>query len=201
VTVGEKPPQYDLRQEIRRGIWGAARFASFDSRGMHYFNLTAHGLWRSFAAALVSLPFFLAVAALTYRPVETVHYLNLVLGYAAVWTLFPLIMVPVMKALKLEKAYIPLIVAYNWSGVIVFGLALVTTLLYFLDNSLGPSLTLAFRIVAALYRWFVVKSAIKMGWLIPLVVIVIDEVLRTFVERGLFSLFGPIPTIASMMAQ
>lgn len=201
MTVGERPPENDVRREIKRGIWGAARFASFDARGMAYFNLTIQGFWRSFLAALASLPFFLVIAVLTYRPTEPVHYLNLVLGYVAVWTLFPLIMVPVMKALKLDEAYVPLIVAYNWSGVIVFGLSLVTTLLYFLDTSLGPSLTLAFRIVAALYRWFVTKSAIKAGWLIPLVIVVIDEVLRTFVARGLFGLLGHIPTIASMSGQ
>ena len=201
MTVGDKPPHYDLRQEIRRSIWGAARFASFDARGMHFFNLTADGFWRSFAAALISLPFFLVIAALTYRPTDVAHFASLALAYAASWILFPLIMIPVMKALRLSEAYVPLIVAYNWSSVIVYGLALVTTLLYFLDTSLVASLTLAFWIVALLYLWFVVKSAINVGWLIPFVIVVIDQVLQTFVERGLLSLFGEVPTMAALLGQ
>ncbi len=79
-----------------------------------------------------------------------------------------------------KKTYIPLIVAYNWSCVIMYGLALVTTLLYPSDNSLGPSLSLAFRIVSALYRWFVAKWRSMRAWLIPLVVMVMDEVLGRF---------------------
>ena len=119
----------------------------------------------------------------------------------AVWTLFPLLLIPVMKALKLDDRYVPLIVAYNWTGVIVYGLSLVTTLLYFLDASLVPSLTLAFWIVAALYRWFAFKCALNVGWLIPLVIVTIDEVLRAFVVRGLLNLFGDIPTMAAILGQ
>jgi len=195
------PPPDSLRREIKRGIWGAARFASFDARGMHYFNVTRQGLRRSFLAALVSLPFFIAVIALSYRPTEIPQYLNIALGYGLSWVLFPLIMIPVLLALQLDKAYTPLIVAYNWAKVIVYGLSLVTALLFYTDTSLTITLTLAFRIVSMLYRWFVAKVALQSGILIPFVIVVIDEVIGAFLSRGLLHLFGQIPTVAALHAQ
>jgi len=189
------PEQHPIRREIRRGIWGAARFASFDSRGMYYFNQTLEGFWRSFLAALVSLPFFLAIDALTYRPTEPIHYLNLALGYGISWIALPIVMIPVVIVLELRQAYVPFVIAYNWATVITYGLALVTVLLFYADNSIGASLSLAFWVVSCLYRWFVAKVALDAGILIPLVVVVMDEVLSALISRGLFHLLGDIPTI------
>ncbi len=185
-----------IGREIKRSIWGVARFASFDARGMHYLNVTKAGLWRSFLAALVSLPIFLAIAALSYRPTEPIHYINIAVGYGLGWVLFPIILVPVLLALRLDEAYVPLIVAYNWSLVIVYGLDLVTTLLAYADPRLVLSLFLAFQVVSALYRWFVAKVALNSGLLVPFVVIMISEVLDTFLARGLTSVFGPLPLVS-----
>jgi hypothetical protein len=185
-----------IGREIKRSIWGVARFASFDARGMHYLNVTRTGLWRSFLAALVSLPIFLAIAALSYRPTEPIHYINIAVGYGLGWVLFPIILVPVLLALRLDEAYVPLIVAYNWSLVIVYGLDLVTTLLAYADPRLVLSLFLAFQVVSALYRWFVAKVALDSGLLVPFVVIMISEVLDTFLARGLTSVFGPLPLVS-----
>lgn len=185
-----------IGREIKRSIWGVARFASFDARGMHYLNVTRTGLWRSFLAALVSLPIFLAIAALSYRPTEPIHYVNIAVGYGLGWVLFPIILVPVLLALRLDEVYVPLIVAYNWSLVIVYGLDLVTTLLAYADPRLVLSLFLAFQVVSALYRWFVAKVALDSGLLVPFVVIMISEVLDTFLARGLTSVFGPLPLVS-----
>ena len=194
--TSEPPHQHqDVRQEIRRSIWGAARFASFDARGMHFFNVTLQGFWRSFLAALVSLPFFIAIDALSYRPTEAVHYFNLALGYGISWIALPIVLIPVMIALDLRHAYVPFVIAYNWATVITYGLALVTVLLYQTDNSIGASLSLAFWIVSCLYRWFVAKVALNAGILIPIVIVVMDEVLSVLISRGLFQLFGDIPTV------
>jgi hypothetical protein len=192
----DQDPGGGIRREIRRGIWGAARFASFDARGMHYFNKTMPGLWRSFLAALVALPIYVVIVVLTYRPVEIIQFANIALGYGLNWVLFPIVMVPVLLALKLDEAFIRLIVAYNWASVIVYGLALVTTLLVYADPRLAGSLFLAFHVVSVFYRWFVAKAALEAGVLIPLVVIVIAEVLSTFVTRGLSNVFGAIPMVA-----
>jgi hypothetical protein len=185
-----------IRREIRRSIWGVARFASFDARGMHYLNCSMTGLWRSFLAMLVALPIFFAITALSHRPTEPIHYVNIAVGYGLGWVLFPIVMVPVLLALRLEEAYVPLIVAYNWAAVIVYGLDLVTTLLAFADPRLVVSLFLAFHVVSMLYRWFVAKVALNAGVLIPLVLIVIAEVLDTFMARGLLKIFGPLPLVA-----
>jgi hypothetical protein len=182
-------------REVKRSIWGAARFASFDPRGLHYFNLTIEGFWRSFLAAVASLPFFIAIDALSYRPTEFIHYLNLAVGYGISWIALPIVMVPVVIALELRPVYVPFVITYNWATFITYGLALVTVLLYQADNSIGASLSLAFWMVSCLYRWFVAKVALNAGILIPIVVVMMDEVLSALISRGLFHLFGNIPTI------
>jgi hypothetical protein len=193
--AGLPDQEHPMIREVKRSIWGSARFASFDPRGLHYFNLTIEGFWRSFLAAVVSLPLFLAIDALSYRPTEFIHYLNLALGYGISWIALPLVMIPVVIALELRSAYIPFVVTYNWTSVITYGLALVTVLLFHADNTIGASLSLAFWVVSCLYRWFVAKVALNAGILIPIVVVVLDQVLATLISRGLVHLFGDIPSL------
>jgi hypothetical protein len=193
--AGLPDQEHPMIREVKRSIWGAARFASFDPRGLHYFNLTIEGFWRSFLAAVVSLPLFLAIDALSYRPTEFIHYLNLALGYGISWIALPIVMIPVVIVLELRPVYMPFVVTYNWTSVITYGLALVTVLLFHADNTIGASLSLAFWVVSCLYRWFVAKVALNAGILIPIVVVVLDQVLATLISRGLVHLFGDIPSL------
>ena len=195
MTTDSPKHEHPIVREVKRSIWGAARFASFDPRGLHYFNLTIEGFWRSFLAAVASLPLFIAIDALSYRPTEFTHYLNLAIGYGISWIALPIVMIPVVIVLELRQVYIPFVITYNWATFITYGLALVTVLLFHADNSIGASLSLAFWMVSCLYRWFVAKVALNAGILIPIVVVVMDEVLSALISRGLFHLFGDIPSI------
>ena len=121
-----------------QSIIGAWRLFLWDGQGMERFDLSMVGFWRSFAAPIAMAPVYyfillqnavladvllqqnpeaieLAIPSLPhYLVIETIAY---IISIAA----FPLAMVFIAGQLRLSNRYVPLIVAYNWSSVIVLG--------------------------------------------------------------------------------
>jgi hypothetical protein len=111
-------------------LFGAWRLMRFDPKGLDWIDQTESGFWRSFLAALVGLPFFLALSGLErdlrgsqafgiFAPLEKLdldHYLLLqTLDYIAIWPIFAMVMILYSRWLKMSDRFVPLIVGYNWA--------------------------------------------------------------------------------------
>ncbi|MFP6696908.1 MAG: hypothetical protein VCF08_08385 [Alphaproteobacteria bacterium] len=128
--------------EVTRSIHGAWRVARMDPDALDYFDLTIDGFWRSFAALLVVAPFYIIFLILNYGNqtglelptgpvVSTEFYVAVKLvAYIIGWLAFPLIMVPISRLLDLSQNYVPYIIVWNWSNVLVMAVILPTVLLF-----------------------------------------------------------------------
>lgn len=124
------------QDEISRSLFALWRILKFDPAGPSYFNLTADGFWRSFAAPIVVIPIlsilFLPVLAMAPEEIERPGGITFVvvstLSDYIFLGLFPLIMIPVTRWLGVSEYYSTFIIAWNW--------AIVVPLLFFLPMAI-----------------------------------------------------------------
>lgn len=154
------------RQEIISSLYGAYRLGLFDENGIGYFNISVEGFWRSFFAAVLLAPFYMLSIGQDFMTPEggfsfwaaMVH-----LGtYGASWILFPLVAFFATDLLNLGHRFTALVVAVNWSSVLIFGL--LTAGVGFVAMVQQTLADLALVILTAgliVYHWFVIKTALE----------------------------------------
>ncbi len=110
--------------EIVSSLYGAWRLLRLDPAAMTYFNVTIGGFFRSFLAAVLSLPYFLlsllwpasAVEGEMARSAEPVAALA---GYALSWIVFPAVAAFLARLFELTRSYVGFIIAFNWANALV----------------------------------------------------------------------------------
>ena len=121
-------PRPSLR-EIVLGLYGAWRLALLDRGGMSYFDASAEGFWKSFFGAALVAPGYVILVLLdptaqndgagAFRSV-LIHALT----YSLSWTVYPVVVHPILQAMGRGTAYTKFIVAFNWAKVIQMALYL-----------------------------------------------------------------------------
>ncbi len=159
-------------RDVARGVFGAWRLAHFDPQGMTYIDQTLEGFWKSFFAAVIVLPGFLAFKALA-RDTLSEELVNVPLwrvvtiegiAYVISWIAFPLVMVIIADLLDRRTRYIGFIVAANWSAVVQIAVFLPATAIYAATGN-----TLAFMLFIVIwsglfvYAWFIAKTALDIS--------------------------------------
>lgn len=161
-------------QEIFRSIHGAWRIARFDPDAMRHFNLTMQGFWRSFIAAALLAPFFVLTNVLNVADASAEHLSRDGFGYVAVWLLvwfvawavFPIVMVPVSHLLKLSDVYVPFIIAWNWSSVLMAAALYPLSMIYglgIIGQQPAALLLMAVRITLFFYGYLVARASLRCG--------------------------------------
>jgi hypothetical protein len=184
--------------EIRHSLAGALRLARGDRRGLSYFDPTLEGFWRSFRAAILAYPLFLAL--LTMRTSDALWsasgavriVLVETIGYVIAWAAFPLAMLKVSELMGRERRFFVFMVAYNWSQV-------PQSLLFFLvaleaeSGLFGPALNRVIGLAAALaalaYEWFIARVGLEVGGLLAALVVLIDLLLSILVSTTAAALY------------
>jgi hypothetical protein len=170
-------------QEFQLAIVGALRFAFGDRDALTYFDRSHDGFWRSFRAAFVSYPFYLILLLLRVPASEWAAsggariILVETIGYVILWVLFPLVMLPVCRALGRERRFFDLMVPYNWSQVPQSAVLVLAGLVVL---SGGPALRiLGFAAAYAMlaYEWFIVRVGLEASGLAAAAVVIVDVVL------------------------
>jgi len=182
-------------EELRSSIFGAWRIAHLDADAMRHFNLSIDGFWRSFAAAPLTAPAFLLIAALTRAaPGDEAmaeplggYLLGRLLLFVVAWVAFPVVMIPVARLLNLSQTYVPFIIAWNWSQVLVVVVFLVASLLF--ASGLLPvgaaTLVFMFAYVSVLfYQYLVTRLALDCPPLMAVGVVALDLVLSLLINAG-----------------
>ncbi len=152
--------------EAGRGIFGAWRLLHGDRSGLRWFDTSITGYWRSFAAAIVALPAYVALVGLSAAdyPGE-IQWSGLIaveaIAYLIDWFAFPLAAVYICNWMGKGAEYTRLIVALNWAKVIEVAVMVPTALV----ASLAPGGVLAMIPVAIfiailVYHWWVTKVAL-----------------------------------------
>jgi hypothetical protein len=178
------------REEVLSALYGAYRLAWFDSSGMSYFNLTVEGFWRSFFAAVLVAP---AYAVLVGMQVSTraedfniaLVFLAESIGYVLAWCAFPIVALVLTRLLGLDRNYVALIVAHNWSAVLQTAAFVAVVLLgVILPEGLGTLVVTLTTGAVLVYQWFVIRTALRTTGGIALLLLLVDLVATTLISVG-----------------
>ena len=168
--------------EALRAVYAAARLARADAGALALFDLTREGAVRSFYAAAVVAPVFVALIlldALQDPPTVGAFRLLLVEGltYLMSWVAFLAVMSVLVRPLGREDRFVPLVVAYNWSAVIQVAVWVPVELINRFDllpEPLAHFLVLVAGIAVLTYVWFVIKTALDISGPVAALFVVMD---------------------------
>lgn len=177
------------RGELAQALYGSWRLARLDRNGMRYFDLSHHGVWRSFWSAPLCYPGFLILLFLRLDPASlarsSIPHIVLVesIGYVVAWTAFPLLILGFCRGLGREDEGFDFIVAYNWSQILQTAFLLVVALVAdrLLPQSAAAGIDLIAYLLLLAYEWFIALVAIGGGGWVAAAVVFIDVVLGSFV--------------------
>ena len=178
------------REEVLSGLYGAYRLAWFDASGMAHFNLTVEGFWRSFFAAVLVAPAYAILVGMQLSAEAEEFNWALVLltegiGYVLAWSAFPLIAIVLTRLLGLDRNYVALIVAVNWSAVLQTGAFLAVVLLgLIMPQGLGTFIVTIPTLAILTYQWFVIRTSLQSTGGIALMLLLIDLVITSMINAG-----------------
>ncbi len=183
------------REEVYRAIGGAFRLAGRDRSGMTAFNVTTAGFVHSFAAIVLLAPFYLVLVLIEHAPSGApLEHVLLVegLSYLCGWLAFPLLLIPLCRLLDLGQQYVPYVVAYNWSQVVLMSLWLPLAALLasgILGHAPGIVAGVAGFAAAYYYLWFVTRTALKTSGSIAFGIAVVEYLSGLLIHTLISRLF------------
>ena len=153
------------------------------------FDLSVEGFWKSFFAAVLTLPAYILMLWIDSARSEASardggDLVGAFIFYLMGWIIFPLISLVLTRFFDLGGRYVPLVVAHNWVSVwltAIFVAALVASLVVPppIDRSL-----LLMALVGALYvQWFVIKAALLTTGLVALGFVTLNVIVEQTVSR------------------
>jgi hypothetical protein len=187
---------------VNRSVDAAFGLVMRDKRAWDKFDLTVEGFYRSFAAFFIVLPMNIIadlisvqVTASESQAKEAVEQaygagdaVFSTVALAVQWTIFPVVMIFVLRFLGLANRYAPLIIAHNWGTIVVYLFNMPAFLLFaagFIgaDDAIGLNLiTLIFTLY---YRYYTAETALDAGWSIAASTALLGFVLQIYFALGL----------------
>jgi hypothetical protein len=192
------------RSEIRRALDGAWLLFLNRPEGMHQFDISIEGFWRSFQAIVLVAPAYaLTVIAKEQRTLadpavresfsQSIFFLDNVLTFGIDWITFPILLALAARPLGIAQAYPGYIIARNWSAVIsatpFAAIALLTVLGIFGDQA-SAILWLAALAVMLRYNFLVARIALGTGIGPAVGIVVADFAVSLLIAGSIDSLFG-----------
>lgn len=174
--------------EISRGTQGALRFLQRDPAAPFYFDNSIEACLRSFRVMVLVAPLYALYRAIYYSGVEVAAdeweiVLIESLRYLVDWLLFPVLFYEIARRRRWLDRYPRYIAALNWIGLPAMALLLIDAVV---DNIAPSPLPAIVDLVvqAVLFYWIVITTRLTLGvgWLICLVLLVVDFVPSLFLE-------------------
>ena len=172
--------------ELRQAVVGALRFARGDRGALRYFDRTAEGFWRSFRAAVIGYPLFLILLSMRVTSAQWAASGGVrivaveTIGYVISWVAFPLVMLPLSRALGREHRFFDFMVPYNWSQ-------LPQSLLFVLVGLPGAAAMRVLDFAAAyavlVYEWYIARVGLDASRLAAAIVVLVDLLLSLVIGR------------------
>lgn len=187
---------------VNRSVDAAFGLVMRDKRAWDKFDLTVEGFYRSFAAFLIVLPMNIIadlisvqVTASESQAKEAVEQAYGVgdavfstVALAVQWTIFPVVMIFVLRFLGLANRYAPLIIAHNWGTIVVYLFNMPAFLLFaagFISADDAIGLNLITLIFTLYYRYYTAETALDAGWSVAASTALLGFVLQIYFALGL----------------
>ena len=157
--------------EIAYSLYGAWRLARLDVTGMELFDRSVAGFWKSFFAAVLVAPAYLAMVlielgGMTVAAGPLAIFIVQSLVYVIVWLAYPLIMFYLTDQIGRAEKYIGFVVALNWASVIQM-LAFMPVIFFnvaeVLPNAILGLVTLGLFLAILFYQGFVTRTALDIS--------------------------------------
>jgi hypothetical protein len=177
-------------KEIRHSVLGAWMLARFDANGLLLFENTPTAFWRSYWAAILALPAYIALVIMrTPESMITVGALPATFiqlsGYIMGWFAMPFVMLYVCRIIDREEQFCRYFSAYNWAALLQITLMLALTTLA-KTGVLPPALTgiisVAAIIAILVYQGFIARVALMIQGFGAFGVVVLDLMIGLVVD-------------------
>lgn len=172
---------------IEAGLRGAFLLARGRPEGLMLIESAPEGVARSFWAAAICLPGFLALRFLAWADSGIADLgrglVVELLGYTSTWAGFALLTLPLAESFRRRADWPHFIAAWNWANVVQYLvlLALTVPASLGLPPLLANGLGLAALGYALWLEWFVAKAALRIGGSAAAMVVTLDLALGIFV--------------------
>jgi hypothetical protein len=161
----QQPP---MREVIIAGIAGAFLLGRGRTEGLALMESTPDGAWRSFAAALICLPAFLAIRVFAWSGIGAPDggflrgFAAELIGYTIAWTAFALLSLPIAQSWGRAAAWPRFMAAWNWTNIVQYLVLLALMLPGALGLPVGLArlLTFAGLAYAVWLEWFIGRHAL-----------------------------------------
>jgi hypothetical protein len=142
------------------------------------FDVSSAGVWRSFLAAILAIPFAALAAgvqnALAKVPrsaldpmIEPFSFAFVVANWVGTWAYFPLLAAAVTWLLRKREGFAPWVVVHNWTHLFVATVAAVPLLLLVVGAPALADVLYVVAIVVAIYAYVrAAKATLDVPWLL-----------------------------------
>ena len=173
--------------EITDALHGAIRLAQLDATGLRYFDRTVGGFWRSFFAAILIAPVWIALVVWRGEIPAGTGVTRAIaveaISYAVSWLAYPFLMLLVVDLVRRRERFFDYMVPYNWASVPANGMFLIVTAV----GSLLPDrlylLISAMAVVSVLiYQWFIARVGLVVSASTAVALVLLDFLLYLAID-------------------
>lgn len=188
------------RAELQAAVTGSLLLARGDRRGLGLFDASVDGFRRSFRAAAILYPLFLAMLPLRVTAAQwaaagpTRIIVAETITYVIAWTAFPLLMLRVSGWFGRQHRFLPYIVVFNWSQLpqnALIAIFAVDRAAGILPTALGQLGELLATIAVLVYEWYIAKAALDVTGAQATLVVALYLVLGLALARAAQTLYQP----------
>jgi len=191
-------------EEILRSLRGAWRLFRRDETGYEQFSNTIGGFWRSFAVIILIFPFYFIAwraeqqiigIATKEAPAITgdVSFATVALALILGWFAYPAVMALLVRIFHLGGRYVPYIIAYNWTALLIMGLLMPPFLLFLtgvIEAGTAMGINFSLTLFALYFHWYVAFTALKTTAALAAAFVAIDFLLSVIINIGVHRLAG-----------
>lgn len=187
---------------VRHALATALRVARFDKGAMAEFDHSFEGFFRSFIGIALCAPLYILVLVAERRlatdlaastpelsgaglpPPGLGYFAFEAATYLLEWLAFPLVMIGIARLIGAGARYVPYIIAYNWSGVLVLTATTIPYILYLFGVVSLTGVVILYYPVAIftfIYRWRIARDGLQIAPLTATGIVLLDFLLSVLV--------------------
>ena len=136
---------------------------------LQYFNISAEGFYRSFAAMLLAVPFFILENGIDYKHIATdtalVPFLSLLcLAFWTSWGAFLIFMGSFARLLGFSDKFSIFVIVYNWAQLALIALWLPLSVISggLLPEGIASGINLLFIGASYVYLWQILRITLNL---------------------------------------
>jgi hypothetical protein len=173
-------------QEIRTALLGTLILARGDARGLANFDASLGGFWRSYRAACICYPLYLALTLIRAEDPSWRVTIVETIGYVVSWTAFPLVMLSLCRRLDRDDHSFGFMTAYNWCQVpqiVLFSAIAAVEAIGVLGEGPAAAIGLVAAGAVLVYEWFVARVALDVSVPAAILVVAVDVALAAILQQ------------------